>query len=340
MGEQGTAVALVTKNGAFARAQSSFRNRLIPLTPSAKNRYLLIVSFACPWATRCLTAINLKGIGEEYIEVRVVHPTWTMTKPDFDAHSGWVFVNGSGEGVEHMSKTKTVEAKEWHYVWKPISTTDAVKKYYSVRDFYDEHGTSDTFNGPYTVPILYDKEMKRIVNNESSEIVRELNEKFQDVCENPGIDLYPEALRKNIDEMNEWTYHQINNGVYKCGFARTQEAYDEAVESLYEGLDKLEHVLKTSGWKFLLSDDTITETDVRVFQTLIRFDEVYVVYFKTNKKCIREYEFIYEYVKRLYAIDAFRKATNMLDIKTHYFTSHIALNPYGIVPAGDPNWLL
>ena len=178
------------------------------------------------------------------------------------------------------------------------------------------------------------------MNNRESEIIRDLNERFQPLAKNDKLDLYPEKLRKEIDEMNEWTYHAINNGVYKCGFARTQEAYDAAMEELYEVWRRLESILQTSGMKYLLSDDDVTETDVRVYQTLVRFDEVYVVYFKTNKKCIREYKHLSAYVKRLHAMPAFQKATNMWDIKTHYFTSHLALNPYGIIPKGDPSWLI
>jgi len=338
IGEQGTAVAAVSSKGAFTRNESSFRNRITGNPISTPNRFKLLVSYACPWAARCLTVLYLKGL-EDAIEVEICHPTWqkTRTKDASDGHAGWIFPNNDGAGadfIQHLSKTGGKYAvKDYHARKEPKNNNE----YYSIRDFYEEH--DGNFKGPFTVPILYDQTEKKIVNNESSEIIRELNARFQPLAKKKDLDLYPEAKRKEIDEMNEWTYHAINNGVYKCGFARTQEAYDEAVEELYAGLDKLEGVLERSNMKYLVTDDEVTEVDVRVFQTLVRFDEVYVVYFKTNKKCIREYPHISAYVKRLYAMPAFQKATNMWDIKTHYFTSHVALNPYGIIPSGDPSWL-
>jgi len=341
-GERHTAVAAVDRKGRFARNESSFRDRISDVV-SEKNRYKLIVSYACPWATRCLSVLYLKGL--DSIEVEIVHPTWQKTRKrkgkddeeeddEDDGHAGWVFPNENAVWIQHLSGIESAkfEVKEYHTRKDPKK-----KEFYSIRDFYEEHDNS--YKGPFTVPILYDQIEKRIVNNESSEIIRDLNARFQPLAKNATLDLYPESKRKEIDEMNEWTYRAINNGVYKCGFARTQEAYEEAVEELFAGLERLESVLERSKMKFLVSDDEVTEIDVRVFQTLVRFDEVYVVYFKTNKKCIREYENISAYVKRLYAMPAFRKATNMWDIKTHYFTSHVALNPYGIIPKGDPSWL-
>ena len=343
-GERHTAVAAVDRKGRFARNESSFRDRISDIV-SEKNRYKLIVSYACPWATRCLSVLYLKGL-DDGIEVDIVHPTWQKTRrgkddeedtDEDDGHAGWVFPNENCRWIQHLSGIESAkfEVQEYHTRKDPKKTKKT--EFYSIRDFYEEHDNS--YKGPFTVPILYDQTEKRIVNNESSEIIRDLNVRFQPLAKNATLDLYPESKRKEIDEMNEWTYRAINNGVYKCGFARTQEAYEEAVEELYEGLERLESVLERSKMKFLVSDDEVTEIDVRVFQTLVRFDEVYVVYFKTNKKCIREYKNISAYVKRLYAMPAFRKATNMWDIKTHYFTSHVALNPYGIIPKGDPSWL-
>jgi len=350
-GEQHTAVAAVSSTtGRFERAESSFRDRIplllsgedqktgVPSSSSSSmtpHRYALVVSYACPWACRCLTTAYLKGL-EDVIDVEIVHPTWQKTRKD-DGHAGWVFPDFDADAIPHMSGIESARFAVKRYHTRKEKKNKNSSEYYSVRDFYEEHDAS--FKGPFTVPILYDRVEKKIVSNESSEIIRDLNERFQPLAKNDKLDLYPEKLRKEIDEMNEWTYHAINNGVYKCGFARTQEAYDAAMEELYRGLEKLESILQTSGMKYLLSDDDVTETDVRVYQTLVRFDEVYVVYFKTNKKCIREYKHLSEYVKRLHAMPAFQKATNMWDIKTHYFTSHLALNPYGIIPKGDPSWL-
>ena len=353
-GEQHTAVAAVSSTtGRFERAESSFRDRIpllllsgedqktgVPSSSSSSSsmrphRYALVVSYACPWACRCLTTAYLKGL-EDVIDVEIVHPTWQKTRKD-DGHAGWVFPDFDADAIPHMSGIESARFAVKRYHTRKEKKNKNSSEYYSVRDFYEEHDAS--FKGPFTVPILYDQVEKKIVSNESSEIIRDLNERFQPLAKNDKLDLYPEKLRKEIDEMNEWTYHAINNGVYKCGFARTQEAYDAAMEELYRGLEKLESILQTSGMKYLLSDDDVTETDVRVYQTLVRFDEVYVVYFKTNKKCIREYKHLSEYVKRLHAMPAFQKATNMWDIKTHYFTSHLALNPYGIIPKGDPSWL-
>jgi len=162
------------------------------------------------------------------------------------------------------------------------------------------------------------------------------NADFNDtLSKNPTVDLYPEEHRAAIDDINDWVYHSINNGVYKCGFAQSQEAYDTAFDELFSALDKAEAMLTKQ--RFLLGDD-LTEADIRLFVTLIRFDEVYTVYFKTNKKYIKDYTALSNYVKDLYQTKGIKESVDMWHIKTHYYTSHPKLNYYAIVPKGGEAW--
>lgn len=201
-----------------------------------------------------------------------------------------------------------------------------------VRDLYEI--SNDTL-GKYSVPVLWDTKTKTIVNNESSEIITMFNSAFNQFAKYPELDLAPTSLDQAMKDVDSWVYEGINNGVYKCGFAQSQEAYDEAVQNLFENLDRLEALLDSN--KFL-TGNTLTFSDVRLFMTLIRFDEVYVVYFKCDKKKISEYSNIMRYLRELWKIDGFKQCTHMDHIKTHYFTSHPKLNHYGIIPAG-PNFI-
>ncbi|MBW0529348.1 hypothetical protein O181_069063 [Austropuccinia psidii MF-1] len=191
------------------------------------------------------------------------------------------------------------------------------------------------YQGRFTVPILFDIQEQTIVNNESSEIIRMFNSSFNSLLdrEHQEIDLYPSHLRQPIDEINEWIYNQVNNGVYKAGFATTQQAYEEALFPLFDALDRLEELL--SGKQFLVGD-RLTEADVRLFTTIVRFDVVYVQHFKCNIKDIRNgYPNINRWLKRLYWNEpAFQETTNFEHIKYHYFTSHPQINPKGIIPKG------
>lgn len=193
------------------------------------------------------------------------------------------------------------------------------------------------YDGRITVPVLYDKKTKKIVNNESSEIIRQLNSEFKSFSNNAKLakyDYYPENLRSGIDEVNEWVYPNINNGVYRCGFAQSQEAYSEAFKGLFEHLDKVEAILSKSRY---LVGDALTEADIRLFTTLIRFDMVYVVHFKCNGRRIVDYPNIYNYVLEIYNVPLVKKTVLFDHIKHHYFESHKNINPYGIV-AGGPFW--
>lgn len=191
--------------------------------------------------------------------------------------------------------------------------------------------TQKDYSGRVTVPILWDKKTNTIVNNESSDIIRMLNVEFNDFTTKEAPDFYPAHLRSQIDEMNEFIYPNINNGVYKTGFATTQSAYEEAYESLFNALDKVEHVLSQ---KRYLIGDQITEADWRLFTTLVRFDPVYVGHFKCNKQRIIDYPNMWGYVKELYQMPSIADSVNMDHIKQHYYASHTMINPTRVVPVG------
>lgn len=308
-----TALDELSNSGAFTRTASTFRNFISrepgsPFLPES-GRYHLYISYACPWACRCITLLKIKGL-DKAITFTSCKPKWERTKED-DEHMGWVFP------VNDMEE--------------PGAKTDHLNGAKSIRALYELASTN--YSGKYTVPVLWDKKHQTIVNNESSEIIRMLNSEFNDIAENANVDLYPQDLRTQIDEMNELTYNTINNGVYKCGFATKQEPYDEAVEKLYEALDKCEEILDKQRY---ICGNVLTEADVRLFVTLIRFDEVYAVYFKCNKKLLREYPNLFNYTKDIFQVPGMSSTVNMVHIKKHYYCSHPTLNLYGIIPRG-PN---
>lgn len=186
------------------------------------------------------------------------------------------------------------------------------------------------YTGKISVPVLWDRENKIILNNESSEIIRIFNQAFDSLTGNE-LDFYPEALRAQIDQINEKVYHSINNGVYKCGFASTQSAYEKAVRSLFLALDEMEMILSQRPY---LVGDKITEADLRLFTTLIRFDPVYFGHFKCNLRQLRDYPHLYQYMKSIYQIPEVKETCNFEHIKRHYYESHRWINPSGIVPLG------
>ena len=258
-------------------------------------RYHLYVSHACPWAHRTLIFRSLKGL-EEMISVSVVH--WFM------ADKGWTFQ--AGEGV----------------VPDTINNAEFVHQIYTA-------AMSD-YSGRVTVPVLWDKKNNTIVSNESPEIIRMFNSAFDNVGAKAG-DYYPQALRAEIDSLNERIYESVNNGVYKCGFATTQEAYEEALHPLFDTLDWLDQRLSTQRY---LTGNTITEADWRLFTTLVRFDPVYVGHFKCNIRRIADYENLSEYVRDLYQQPGIAETVNMKHIKQHYYASHESVNPSRVVPVG------
>lgn len=202
-----------------------------------------------------------------------------------------------------------------------------------VRDLYFK--ADPNYSGRFTVPVLWDKKNHTIVNNESSEIIRIFNTAFNEMIseDKAGIDIYPQALRAEIDSINEWVYDTVNNGVYKAGFAKTQEAYQKAVIPLFDSLDRLEKML--TGKDYLVGG-VLTEADIRLWVTIIRFDPVYVGHFKCNIRTIRDgYPAIHSWMKKLYwNIPTFKVSTNFEHIKTHYYWSHSSINPTRIVPVG------
>ena len=317
--------------GRFVRKESTFREWISPSHPKYKpeaDRYHLYLAGACPWANRCLSMLHMKGL-TQIISHTLVHPTWQRTRPDDDEdiHCGWAFFDSENDAP---LKSSTGHGSMMIKGCQP----DVLNGAKTVRDLYEMvHDTSKKF----TVPVLWDKETKSIVSNESSEILRMLNSEFQEFAKGPlkDHDFYPEKLRSEIDALNDWIYPQINNGVYRCGFAKSQEAYDEAIEDLNAGLIKLDGILSRSRY---LTGNTITEADIRLFQTLVRYDEVYVVYFKTNTHMIRDFDSIRNYCRDIYQLPGMKESIHMDHIKMHYYTAHPSLNPYSIIPKG-PNVL-
>lgn len=291
--------------GRFVRQDSAFRNWVTPdgaPGPSGKGgfaaepgRYHLYVSLACPWAHRTLIFRHLKGL-EGMIDISVVH--WLMLE------NGWTFA--PAEGV----------------VSDPIGGARYLHEVYTRADPH--------YTGRVTVPVLWDKHRGTIVSNESSEILRMFNSAFDGVGAKPG-DYYPLELRTEIDGLNERIYGTVNNGVYKAGFATTQQAYEEAVKPLFETLDWLEERLST---RRFLAGERITEADWRLFTTLLRFDPVYVGHFKCNIRRIADYPRLTAYLKSLLAVEGVRETVNLAHIKNHYYQSHRTINPTGIVPVG------
>lgn len=296
-----------SEDGHFRRQASTFRDVIGPGSDFAaeKGRYHLYVSYACPWAHRTLIVRQLKGL-EDFIGVSVVSPRM--------GELGWPFAS----------------ADEF-----PAADKDPLYDSKHVRDLYFRANAE--YKGRFTVPILWDKKHSTIVNNESAEIIRILNTAFNDQLpegEAKSLDIYPEALHAAIDELNAWVYDTVNNGVYKSGFATKQEAYEASVKPLFASLDKLEGIL--AGGKDFLIGDRLTEADVRLFTTIIRFDPVYHGHFKCNLGSIRhDYPNINRWLKNLYwNYPAFKDTTNFEHIKTHYYWSHPQINPTRIVPLG------
>ena len=294
-----------SSKGRFVRKASQFRNWVTAdgsPGPTGEGgfkaepgRYHLYVSFACPWAHRALIFRALKGL-EEAISLSVVH--WYM------GADGWTFDDGDSVIADAVNN-----ARYLHEVY-----TRAMPDY----------------SGRVTVPVLWDKKRSTIVNNESSEIIRMLNSAFDGVGAKPG-NYYPEALRAEIDAINDRVYETVNNGVYRAGFATTQDAYEEAVVPLFETLSWLEEKLSR---KRYLTGDAITEADWRLFTTLVRFDPVYVGHFKCNLKRIADYPNLSAYLRDLYQQAGVAATVNMGHIKSHYYASHTTINPSGIVPMG------
>lgn len=292
--------------GKFVRKPSQFRNWVtadgsagcsgVGGFEAEAGRYHLYVSYACPWAHRTLIFRELKGL-QDVISVSVVHP--------FMGAEGWTFDESF-----------------------PGATGDSIN---DADRLYEIYLRADSgYTGRVTVPVLWDEQRGTIVNNESSEIIRMFNSSFDAVGAKPG-DYYPAQLRPEIDALNDRIYGTVNNGVYKAGFATTQDAYEEAVIALFETLDWLEGRLGKS--RYLLGS-TITEADWRLFTTLVRFDPVYVGHFKCNLKRIADYPNLSGYVRDLYQQPGVVATVRLDHIKAHYYGSHDTINPTRVVPLG------
>ena len=292
------------EEGEFKRMESFFRHWVTAdgkVGPTGDagfkaeaDRYHLYVSEACPWAHRTIIFRKLKKleniIGISYVEADMLDDGWTFSS--------------SGKYQDNL---------------------------YAFKHAYELYQKADSnFTGQITVPILWDKKTRTIVNNESSEIIRMLNTAFNEFTYNK-IDYYPEELQENIDSINQPIYDNINNGVYRCGFASTQEAYEKAFNRLFDQLDKTEKLLSTQ--RYLLGEN-ITEADWRLFTTLVRFDAVYVGHFKCNLKRISDYPNLSNYLRDLYQEPGISMTVDIDYIKRHYYFSHTSINPTQIIPQG------
>jgi putative glutathione S-transferase len=294
-----------SKDGAFQREQAQRRNWLtadgqpgpsgVGGFAAEPGRYHLYVSLACPWAHRTLILRKLKGL-EALIDVSMV--SWLM------AENGWSFdqqLGSSGDPLDHFQ-------------------------------FLHQRYTADTadYTGRVTVPLLWDKQQQRIVNNESAEIIHMFNSAFDELTGN-DLDFYPAPLREAIDALNERIYPAVNNGVYRAGFATSQQAYESAFDELFAELDYLEVLLDQNRY---LSGEYLTEADIRLFTTLIRFDAVYHGHFKCNLRRIADYPNLSNWLRELYQWPGIAETVDFTHIKNHYYGSHKTINPTGIVPKG------
>ncbi|MES1955223.1 glutathione S-transferase family protein [Salinisphaera hydrothermalis] len=289
-----------SNDGRFVRESAGFRNWVearddAAFTPEA-GRYHLYVSLACPWAHRALILRKLKGL-EKVIGLSVVDP--------YMGEYGWQFSDVEGA------------------IPDPLYGLDYLHQLYQK--------AAPDYTGRVTTPTLWDTRHETIVSNESADIVRMFNSAFDALAEHPERDYYPEALQAEIDAVNERVYHDVNNGVYKAGFATAQDAYEEAFTAVFDTLDWLDERL---GGQRYLAGSRVTEADWRLFVTLVRFDAVYYSHFKCNRRRISDYPHLAGYLRELYQVPGVADTVNMSHIKQHYYRSHPSVNPTGIVPVG------
>ncbi|MDA0990477.1 MAG: glutathione S-transferase family protein [Verrucomicrobia bacterium] len=286
--------------GRFERKASVFRNWIsadgTTAYPAELGRYHLYLSLACPWAHRTLIFRTLKNL-QDAISISIVDPLML--------DEGWVFSDYPGtlpDTINHATALHQVYCK-----------------------------SDPTYSGRVTVPVLWDKQTATIVNNESADIIRILNGAFRHLVPGPDVDYYPERLRPEIDRINDIVYPGFNNGVYRCGFATTQTAYDEAFERLFETIDTLEALLADRPY---LAGAVLTEADWRFYTTALRFEPVYYSHFKCNKRHLPDYPKLWSLVKQLTELPGIRDTINFDHIKRHYYGSHRTINPTGIIPRG------
>lgn len=285
--------------GEFRRQEDAFRGWVTADGhsgyPAAAGRYHLYVSWACPWAHRTIIVRQLKQL-EAVIGMTVVDP--------IRDERGWTFRDGPGH------------------------SSDPVNGFRFLSEAY--LATDPAYRGRVTVPVLWDTVTKRIISNSDDDLMRMFNHEFNGFTES-RLDLYPEPLRPEIDELNRSLYERVNNGVYRAGFATSQTAYERAVRRLFETLDQIEERLAERRYLF---GAQVTETDWRLFVTLVRFDAVYHGHFKCNLRRILDYRHLFGYLKDLYQIDGVAGTVNFDHIKRHYYVTHTDINPTRIVPLG------
>ncbi|MEX5217609.1 MAG: glutathione S-transferase family protein [Nitrospira sp.] len=288
-----------TADGEFQRQDDRFRQWVTADGssgyPAAKNRYHLYVSWACPWAHRTIIVRKLKGL-EDSIGLTAVDP--------IRDERGWAFRDGPGH------------------------STDPVNGFQYLADAY--RATDPSYHARVTVPVLWDRMNRRIVSNSDDDLMRMLNSEF-DQFARARTDLYPADLRDDIDRLNDRIYNDVNNGVYRAGFATSQRAYERAVRRLFDTLDFLDDQLSNRRYLF---GERIVETDWRLFVTLVRFDAVYYVHFKCNVRRIADYPHLLGYLRDLYQYDGIAETVNFDHIKRHYYMTHGDINPTRIVPLG------
>jgi putative glutathione S-transferase len=288
-----------SKAGEFTRQSDTFRGRVTADGrsgyPSAACRYHLYVSWACPWAHRTIIVRKLKKL-EEVIGMTVVDP--------IRDEQGWAFREGPGQSLDPING--------FHFLSEAYKATDP------------------NYSGRITVPVLWDKPTNRIVTNSDDDLMRMFNSEFDRFTES-RLDLYPQGLREEIDELNSFIYENVNDGVYRAGFATSQRAYEQAVRRLFDALERLD--VRLASQRYLFGAEFV-ETDWRLFVTLVRFDAVYHGHFKCNIRRIIDYPNLFGYLKDLYQTDGVADTVNFDHIKRHYYITHDEINPTGIVPLG------
>lgn len=295
--------------------------------PPEAGRYHLYCSYACPGSHRALIVRALKGL-DKAISVSFLHPVWRLTNPDdpFDKHRGWVFGNPEGEPFGNTINKGGPFPSAYEG-----NDPDPEFNAFSIREIYEY--AEDT-SGKFTIPLLWDRKLKTIVNNESSDIAYMFNSCLNDFAENPDLDLYTEdnAVEKaKLSAVSEWLSPLMIHGVYRCGFAKTQWAYDRAINDLCAAFDRADDTLEQQRF---LTGDTLTDADVRLFVTLFRFDEVYTIYFKANARLVMLTPSLLNFCREMYQLPGVAETCNMEQIKAHFFASHAEWNKYSVIPRG------
>jgi putative glutathione S-transferase len=296
-----SSAAREVSDGRFVRQRSRFTEWVTADGSSgykaASGRYHLYVARACPWSQRTLIVRHLKGL-EDAIGVSFANP--------YRDERGWAFSGGGFTDVLHG----------WDFLAEAYAASDP------------------SYHGRVTVPVLWDRETATIVNNDSGDIVRMLNSAWDEWSER-SVDLCPSELLGEIDALNDWVYEKLNNGVYRAGFARSQEGYDEAFEDVFDALSRLEGILAERRY---LTGGRITEADWRAWVTLLRFDPVYHTHFRLNGRRVMDHPNLWGYTRELYQVPGIAETTSINEIKVHYYTTHDELNPKRIIPRGPLDW--